>query len=212
MNPTQSNQVRNIEGLPSIQPRSTYQQSMVADSLGGSSSPRRERGNSNPSSYINSPTLSGLPTIIGFPGLTGEIPPRSTYQASMVRGSLGGGSNRLQPFSQEVGNNISPLREQVETPNQLVQQSYETLVRQMYGLPVELPTSLIVNDLRLEFIPFSQLSTIQIERYIIEPLLQPWAGPPNTQNRIITIFDRNGMTHLVKAKYDQASGQIFPPV
>lgn len=94
----------------------------------------------------------------------------------------------------------------------LTQQSYETLVKQIYGLPVTLPESLIVNGLRLEFIPFSQLNTIQIERYIIEPLLQPWAGPPSTQNRIITIFDRNGMTYLVKALYDQASGRIFPPV
>lgn len=139
--------------------------------------------------------------------------PRSTYQSSMVRGSLGGGSNMMLPFSQEVSNNLSPSREPItETHDQLVQQSYETLVKQIYGLPVTLPTSLVVNGLRLEFIPFSQLNTIQIERYIIEPLLQPWAGPPSTKNRIITIFDRNGMTYLVKALYDQVSGRIFPPV
>jgi hypothetical protein len=94
----------------------------------------------------------------------------------------------------------------------LTQQSYETLVKQIYGFPVTIPTSLDVNGLRLEFIPFSQLNTIQIERYIIEPLLQPWAGPPSTQNRILTIFGKNGMTYLVKALYDQASGKIFQPV
>lgn len=99
-----------------------------------------------------------------------------------------------------------------QLPDQLPQQSYETLVKQLYGLPVVLPEFLIVNDLKLRFIPFSQLSTIQIERYIIEPLLQPWAGPTNTQNRILTIFGTNGMTYLVKAKYDQATNQIFPPL
>ena len=98
-----------------------------------------------------------------------------------------------------------------EPVDQLQQQSYETLVKQLYGLPVTLPESLVVNGLKLNFIPFSQLSTIQIERYIIEPLLQPWAGPPNTQNRILTIFGKNGMSYLVKARYDQATNQIFQP-
>ena len=105
---------------------------------------------------------------------------------------------------------IVPIR--VEAQQQLEQLSYETLVKQLYGLPVVLPEFLIVNDLKLKFIPFSQLSTIQIEKYIIEPLLQPWAGPPNTQNRILTIFGKNGLTYLVKALYDQASGRIFPPI
>ena len=86
------------------------------------------------------------------------------------------------------------------------------LIKRLYNLPVDMPEFLIVNGLKLNFIPFSQVSSIQIERYIIEPLLQPWAGPPNIQNRIITIFDKNGMTYLLKANYDPVSNQIFPPV
>ena len=56
------------------------------------------------------------------------------------------------------------------------------------------------------------LSQNKVSKYIIEPILQPWAGPPLTQNRILTIFGTNGMTYLVKALYDQASNQIFPPI
>lgn len=40
---------------------------------------------------------------------------------------------------------------------------------------------------------------IPIEIFIVDPLLQPWAGPPNSLNRIIIIFDKNGMTYLIKA-------------
>jgi hypothetical protein len=93
--------------------------------------------------------------------------------------------------------------------NALQQLSYETLLKQLYGLPIILPQFLIVNGVKVNFIPFSQINSIQIDRYLIEPLLQPWAEPPN---RILTIFGKNGMTYLVKAKYDAVSNQIFPPV
>ena len=111
------------------------------------------------------------------------------------------------PRSNQVQVQISPLPEE-----NLHKLSYETLVKQLYGLSVTLPEHLIVNGLKVNFIPFSQLNRIQIERYIIEPLLQPWAGPPSTRNRILTIFGTNGMTYLVKALYDPVSNQIFPPI
>ena len=115
-------------------------------------------------------------------------------------------SHRRNVVQSNIFNNTS------QSTSKLQEQSYITLLSQLYGLPVTLPEFLIVNDLKLQFIPFSQLSKIQIERYIIEPLLQPWAGPPSTQNRIITIFGKNGMTYLVKALYDQVSNQIFSPI
>ena len=129
----------------------------------------------------------------------------------------------INQYSRDVRQGPESTRPQINEPviteepsnivqDTLPQQSYETLVKQLYGLPVVLPEFLIVNDLRLEFIPFSQLNTIQINRYIIEPLLQPWAGPPSTQNRIITIFGNNGITYLVKARYNQVTNQIYPPV
>jgi RNA recognition motif-containing protein len=100
----------------------------------------------------------------------------------------------------------------------LMIKSYETYMRQVYNLPVPLPEFLILNGLKVPFIPFSEIKNIQIDRYVIDPILQPWAGPlaglssDKPANRIVTIFGKNGMTYLVKAKYDQVNNQIFQPV
>ena len=156
---------------------------------------RSEVGRPRPFLRIQSTT----PLSMNFDGDSSSESPRTGSPQPIRRGTISGRSP-------------SPQRSTLESTDQLTQLSYETLVKQLYGLPVTLPDSLIVNDLRLEFIPFSQLSTIQIERYIIEPLLQPWAGPPSTQNRILTIFGKNGMTYLVKALYNASTNRIFPPV
>lgn len=109
------------------------------------------------------------------------------------------------------------LNQPVVVENNLIKESYETLLKQIYGLPTVLPEFLVINGLNIPFISFPEVSKIQIERYTIDPLLQPWAGYPtglpnkNLTNKIITIFGRNGMTYLVKAKYDQSTNQIFPP-
>ena len=108
------------------------------------------------------------------------------------------------------------------TNNNLQELSYNTLLSQLYGLPDAnaLPEFLILNDLKVNFIPFEEaakmVSQNKVSRFILEPMLQPWAGPPGnlsleTPNRIITVLGTNGMTYLVKAKYDQASNQIFEP-
>ena len=136
----------------------------------------------------------------------------NTFHHSGSRGSVANGMNAVQTFLQQTTrqeNSIAPLN---QPEKELYQLSYETLTKQLYGLSVEIPEFLILNGLKVSFIPFSQLNTIQIDRYIIEPLLQPWAGPPSSPNRILTIFGKNGMTYLIKAKYDQTSSQIFPPV
>ncbi len=107
---------------------------------------------------------------------------------------------------------ISPSPSPQLNENNLAKESYDTLIKQLYGLPVQLPEYLIINGLRTNFIPFEQISQIQIARWILDPLVQPWAGPPTSPNRIITVFDTNEITYLVKARYDQATNQIFFPV
>ena len=141
----------------------------------------------------------------------------NTLHRSGSAGSVDNAMERVRTFLQETS---VPERElkSPQADKQLHELSYETLVKQLYGLPVVIPEFLILNGLKVNFIPFSELSSIQIDRYIIEPLLQPWAGPPGSSSndelpyRIITIFGKNGMTYLVKAKYDQNSNQIFPPI
>jgi hypothetical protein len=136
----------------------------------------------------------------------------NAHESEVSRRRIGPIANaNYEEFTNPFGN-LEQIQELSDDLHQLAQLSYETLVKRLYGLPVEMPQFLIVNGLKLNFIPFSEVSKIQIDRYIIEPLLQPWSGPPSSPNRIITIFAKNGMTYLVKAKYDQVSNQIFQPV
>ena len=111
---------------------------------------------------------------------------------------------------------ISHPRQEETSPSLLLNQSYETLIKQLYGFPVEIPPHLIINGLKVNFISFQQVDQMlqdnKIERYILDPLLQPWAGAPNQPNRILTIFGKNGITYLVKARYDKVTNQIFPHV
>ena len=98
--------------------------------------------------------------------------------------------------------------------DELYEKAVQTLMKQLYGMPVELPQYLIVNNIRVEFIPFTEIPSLlrEIERSDLNPLLQPWAGHPNQPNRIVTLFMKDGTTSLVKARYDKSSEQIFPPV
>ena len=121
----------------------------------------------------------------------------------------------INTLNQEIARR--PLISSTET-NQKFLLSYETLLKRLYNLPGydALPEFLNIpsqneSTTKVNFIPFSQVSSIQIERYIIDPLLQPWADNPSI-NKILTIFDKNGMTYLVHAQYDQNTNQIFPPI
>jgi len=102
--------------------------------------------------------------------------------------------------------------------DELQKQSYETLLKQLYNLPNAdaLPEFLIINGLRISFISFEEITQMlnqnQIERFVIEPLLQPWAGNLGTTNRILTIFSKNGMTYLVKANYNPVNNSINQPI
>lgn len=145
-----------------------------------------------------------------------NLDPHDRYTYSQLL-TLNRPESRLRDLSIPIETvNVSTLSNLEINVNPLFQASIETLMKQLYGIPVELPLYLVINGLNVNFVPLEQigqmLSQNQIERYIIEPLLQPWAGPPGTQNRIITMFGRNGLTYLVKARYGPQSNQLFPPV
>jgi hypothetical protein len=95
--------------------------------------------------------------------------------------------------------------------NQLVlspENYYETL-QQIYNT---LPEYLMINGLKVNFVSFQEISEMltsnKIERYIIDPILQPWVNgvPPYY---IFTFFGKNGMTYLAKARYDPVTNKIF---
>jgi hypothetical protein len=86
-------------------------------------------------------------------------------------------------------------------------ETYEVLLSQLYDLPV--------NQKRypMNFIGFDDAGMInqqkQIERFEINPTLQVWAGK---NNRIITLYAKNGSVYLVKAVFNPLTNQIFPPI
>lgn len=94
-----------------------------------------------------------------------------------------------------IGNVVSP------------QESYNTLLHRLYGLDIKPLNNLISFQEATDL--FSQS---KILGYEIDLLLQPWAGPPGTPNRIVVLFGKNGKIYLIKARYDSRSKQIFSPV
>jgi hypothetical protein len=127
---------------------------------------------------------------------------------------------------QPISNRIREIRErllslefsasQESTKENLVQQSYETLIKQIYNIHVEIPQFLIINKIKINFISFqdaaNMLQNNQIQQFFLNPLLQSYAGLPSSPNRIVTLLDKNGMSYLVKAKYDRQTNQIFPSI
>ena len=51
----------------------------------------------------------------------------------------------------------------------------------------------------------------EVVNYEINPKLQIWAGPPGTENRILTLVNRDGKSFLVKVRYDPKTNQVFKP-
>jgi hypothetical protein len=86
--------------------------------------------------------------------------------------------------------------------------SYDNLEK-IYNILNKLPEFITMHGLKVNFIPFEQIFKIQIANWIIDPVLQLYTKEPN---KIITVFGTNGMTYLVKAKYDPMTNQIFPPI
>ena len=120
-----------------------------------------------------------------------------------------GNSILLDGFS--LSDAVPPLQRAIFEEETIIENnisaSYEVLLKQLYNLPITLPDN---------FVSFEQISQMlssgQIKRFILDPELQPYAGNPSSPNRILTMFDNNGMTYLVRSRYDQTTNQIFAPV
>ena len=112
-------------------------------------------------------------------------------------------SARIPVISTSISQSNPPQIENIPS----TQESYETL-KSIYRT---LPDHLVINGLRVNFISFQQISDMlsqnQIERYVIDPLLQPYTTLPYS---ILTFFTKNGITYLAKVKYDQVNNRILP--
>ncbi|CAN5856108.1 hypothetical protein BH23THE1_BH23THE1_35510 [soil metagenome] len=80
--------------------------------------------------------------------------------------------------------------------------TYETSLRQLYGPSIE-PQYIIINGIRANFVSLPEIGNMlsrgQIEKYVI------------ARNRLSNIYIlwENGITYLVKARYNPETNQIF---
>lgn len=88
----------------------------------------------------------------------------------------------------------------------------EAMVGRMYNYEVIPPAVFKWKGIDYMFIAYDKVAQIVINKYYIEPAFQVWAGPPDTVNQIITLEDSRQQRYLVRARLDQASQEILPPV
>lgn len=90
----------------------------------------------------------------------------------------------------------------------LSRELYLTFLSQIYSIPI------VQNYFPMNFISFTETSDLLkqnlVDRYEVDPTLQVWSGiPTNNQERIITLYLKNGTIYLVKALYNPLTQQIF---
>lgn len=88
----------------------------------------------------------------------------------------------------------------------------EATINRMYGQPVSIPTEFNWKGLDYIFISYDKVSQLTIRYLSIEPSFQVWAGPPGTENIIITIEDERRDHYLVLARLEEETSKILPPV
>jgi hypothetical protein len=131
--------------------------------------------------------------------------PRHRSPSPQLRGSSVSPLGRGSPSPQLRGSSVSPLGRGSLSPQ--LRGSSVSPVRTSESLD-----TIISHGLLLSFISFEEITNMlihnKIERYIIDPELQYLTTSPNV---VLTMFGKNGITYLVKARYDQRSNQIFQP-
>lgn len=110
-----------------------------------------------------------------------------------------------------ISSNISPPPTLLREQTNLREQSYDTLLKQLYGLPVEIPNNFVIEGVRIDVIPFSDLTNYipMVVSTNIDPQLQPWAGPPGTSYRMVTLHLNDGTSKIVKGPHRGREDQIF---
>jgi hypothetical protein len=107
---------------------------------------------------------------------------------------------------------IKKLREEVRELRSMlkafVQRSYK-----MY--PVDCPSNLRIDNKLAPVISFedaqAKLNKNEVERCVMDPLLQAYAGSNRGNNRLVTLFSKDGNIYHVRAEYDPKENKINPP-
>ena len=130
------------------------------------------------------------------------------YRAAInAPGALQSGVQRIPP-GPESGTQQRPPEQPrtqpiiVSQPSTLISQSHERLIAWIYNIPVASPNILgEYQKSSLEQIN-QLLQSGQIARFEMSLMLQPWAGPPGTLNRVLTFQTIDGQKLFVVAQYN----------
>ena len=117
----------------------------------------------------------------------------------------------LEDISEPEDNKSSPTKRELEH----FKNSYNELINRLYNIPSELPNKLYAHGIMVPIITYKEaaekITNGHIIKFDINPLHQPYSGPPNNPNRMITIFDKSGNSYVVKAVYNKNTHQISCP-
>lgn len=107
---------------------------------------------------------------------------------------------------------IKRLQEEIDELRSML----KAFVQRTYKIyPVDCPVTLRVDKKNAPVIKFEEaqakLSNNEIERCVMDPLLQAYAGSARNNNRLVTLFGKNGEVYHVRADYDPKDNKINPP-
>lgn len=208
-----TNNAYQIEGRQPYQPAIGNQSNTIRIYNGITSLVNSLRGNRR---------IRGVATISDIRNISGEITFLDREDATLMISRLDEIKRADNTYMRVISVpeiRPEPVPEQVPEPeiqehDPFLKQTLENLIRQIYGLPVETPEVVIMNNFRKRFITYPEaienLQRCQILKYLIEPLLQSYVSP-NGRTRVISLFDKNGAIYLVKAIPDLTNNQILAP-
>lgn len=117
----------------------------------------------------------------------------------------------IVPDTKELKEKIHELEQEVQDLKSILK-ALNQRIYQIY--PVDLPTSIRVDKKQIPVISLEEITKKmnegKIERYILDPLLQPYAGSHRSQNRLLTFYEKDGNVCHVRAEYDPKANKINP--
>ncbi len=144
-------------------------------------------------------------TVAKSPSPRMKSPPEYLMQAPNPSVESTAKITQLREELAECKQDIADLRSIVKALNQRIYQIY----------PVDLPTSIRVDKKQTPVVSLDEITKKtnegKIERWVLDPMLQPYAGSHRSHNRLLTFYEKDGSVCHVRAEYDAKTSRINPP-
>jgi len=149
-----------------------------------------------------------LPVISGANALASSsfsLPPIYWELQSLFRSGdpISSHTGLMTKLDVDVEKPLTPPEHPETLTVSLTRESVEEMLRHLYGLPATLPKFIMIEETQVPFISYQEachlLNSGEITSFEIPPLLQPWAGPLGTKNRVILLIGK-GYKYLVRGQ------------